>query len=183
MPWALSAYRNTQIAWYTQITAIQGLTRRTSSSHCHPSQRPLWGHLVAVTARLGMPRILLKNVIISVTTWEIIPNATELGLPTKALWSRKLSGLQITPGLLIYVDTLPKSPCFHWNEWKSSHWEIRDQKWMLVWVGNQNKPIILMKYQKHLQRKNGNSMWWRAAKLVLFSLKKKNKKCLKSLWK
>lgn len=56
MPWALSAYRNTQIAWYTQITAIRALTRRTSSSHCHPSHLPLWWHLVAVIARLGMPR-------------------------------------------------------------------------------------------------------------------------------
>lgn len=50
-------------------TGIQALTYCTSSSHCHPSHPPLWWHLVAVIAWLGMPQILLKNVTVSVTTW------------------------------------------------------------------------------------------------------------------
>lgn len=79
--WVLSAYG------YTQISCIQGLSRCSSSSHCHPSQPSLWWHLIAVTAQLGTPQILLKNVTVSVTMWETIPGAIELRLPTKSLWS------------------------------------------------------------------------------------------------
>lgn len=107
-------------------TAIQALTYCTSSSHCHPSHPPLWWHLIAVIAWLGMPQILLKNVTVSVTTWENIPNANWALAAYKTiaeLHFRIALGFRTRPGLPIYVDALQNSPCFHWNQWKSWHRE------------------------------------------------------------